>query len=131
MKRYIILLMAAVVGLHVNAQNSGLSSEEMNELMEIIELQKRIKKSPDMDDRYDGIWVRKGQNPYGEILFNVDGEWIRKGQNPYGEILYTLDGKWIRKGQSPYGEILYTIDGNWIRKGQNPYGEILFTIHKR
>ena len=50
--------MAAVVGLHVNAQNSGLSSEEMNELMEIIELQKRIKKSPDMDDRYDGIWVR-------------------------------------------------------------------------
>ena len=130
MKKIAILIMTVLGSMHLNAQSRVLDSGEMKELMEIIELQKKIKTPPDTNDRYDGIWVRKGQNPHGEILFNVDAKWIRKGQNPYGEILYNLDGKWIRKGQNPYGEILYNLDGKWIRKGQNPYGEILFNIQK-
>ena len=130
MKQIAILILTVLGSIHANAQNPALDSAQMKEMMEIIKLQQKIETPPNTDDRYDGIWVRKGQNPYGEILFNVDGKWIRKGQNPYGEILYTIDGKWIRKGQNPYGEILYTIDGNWIRKGQNPYGEIMFTVQR-
>lgn len=64
-------------------------------------------------------------------MSRYDGIWVRKGQSPYGNIIYTVDGKWIRKGQSPYGDIAYTIDGNWIRKGQDPFGEIVFTISRR
>lgn len=49
-----------------------------------------LSSSGSMDNRFDGIWVRKGQNPYGDILYNVDGKWIRKGQNPFGEIVFTI-----------------------------------------
>ena len=126
MKHFAIFILMIFGCMHVNAQQSA----DMKELMEIIEMQKKIKSSPDKNDIYDGIWIRKGQSPYGEIVYTIDEKWIRKGQSPYGEIVYTIDGKWIRKGQSPYGEILYTIDKKWIRKGQSPYGEIMFTIEK-
>jgi hypothetical protein len=122
MKQIAILILTVLGCVHTSAQSNVIDSAEMKELMKIIELQQRIGSAPDTNDRYDGIYIRKGQNHYGEILFHVDGKWIRKGQNPYGQILYTVDGNWIRKGQNPYGEILYHIDGKWIRKGQNPYG---------
>ena len=109
MKRIGIIVLTVLGAMHVNAQSRVLDSAEMKELMQIIKLQQKIESPPDTNDRYDGIWVRKGQSPYGEILYNVDGKWIRKGQSPYGQILYTIDGKWIRKGSSPYGEILFTI----------------------
>ena len=41
--------------------------------------------------RYDGIWVRKGQSPYGDIVYNIDGYWLRKGQDPFGEIVFTIN----------------------------------------
>ena len=109
MKKIAIIILTVLGSMHINAQNRTLDSAEMKELMEIIELQKKIEKTPDTNARYDGIWIRKGQITYGEILYHVDGKWIRKGHSPYGDILYTIDGKWIRKGYSPYGEILFTI----------------------
>ena len=146
MKRITTLIVISLAFMYANAQETRVDSARMKELMEIIELQEKINamsgtqksgvkwirkgQNPYGEILYnlDGNWIRKGQNPYGEILYNIDGKWIRKGQNPYGTILYTIDGKWIRKGQNPYGEILYNIDGKWIRKGQNPYGEILYTL---
>lgn len=125
--RITTLLLITLAFIYANAQETKLDSARMKELMEIIELQEKMN-AISGTQKSDVKWIRKGQNPYGEILYNIDGKWIRKGQNTYGTILYTIDGKWIRKGQNPYGEILYNIDGKWIRKGQNPYGEILYTL---
>ena len=91
MKRFIIFVLAAVACMQVHAQGSALDSAEMGDLAEIINLQKRLKSSPKMDCRFDGIRIRKGQNPYGDIIYNVDGKWIRKGQNPYGDIMFNID----------------------------------------
>ena len=71
MKQIAILLCSLLGYIYVDAQSVVLDSTEMMELMEIIELQKKIESTPDEDDRYDGIWIRKGQNPYGEILFTI------------------------------------------------------------
>lgn len=34
--------------------------------------------------------VITGQTNYGTIVYNIDGNWIRKGQDPNGEILFSL-----------------------------------------
>ena len=109
MKKIAILILTVLGCVHANSQSNVIDSAEMKDLMNIIEVQQRLGSAPDTNDRFDGIYVRKGQNRYGEILFHVDGKWIRKGQNPYGQILYTVDGNWIRKEQNSYGQILFTI----------------------
>ena len=34
--------------------------------------------------------VITGQTRYGTTVYNIDGNWIRKGQDPNGEILFSL-----------------------------------------
>jgi hypothetical protein len=97
MRRITTLLVITLAFIYANAQETG----------RFIPTESALTKT---HSRSDMKWIRKGQNPYGEILFNLDGNWIRKGQNPYGDILYNIDGKWVRKGQNPYGEILFSID---------------------
>ena len=89
MKRITTLIVISLAFMYANAQETRVDSARMKELMEIIELQEKM--SAVSGTQKSGVkWIRKGQNPYGEILYNIDGKWIRKGQNPYGEILYTL-----------------------------------------
>lgn len=71
MKQIAILILTILGCIHVNAQSRVLEPAEMKELMEIIKLQQKIESPPDTNDRYDGIWIRKGQNPYGTILFTI------------------------------------------------------------
>lgn len=71
MKKIAILILTVLGCIHVNAQSRVLDSDEMKDLMKIIELQQRIGSAPDTDDRYDGIYIRKGQNHYGQILFTM------------------------------------------------------------
>ena len=34
--------------------------------------------------------IIEGQVNYRKVHYNIDGKWIRKGQDPYGEIILTI-----------------------------------------
>ena len=51
MEQIAILILTVLGCIHVNAQSRVLDSDEMKELMKIIELQQRIGSAPDTNDR--------------------------------------------------------------------------------
>lgn len=72
--------------------------------------------------------IIKGDNPYGEVLYNFDGTFFRQGNSKYSKALFNWDGTCIRKGDSKYGEVLYNFDGQYVRRGDSKYSSKLYTI---
>ena len=70
--------------------------------------------------------IIKGDNPYGDILYNFDGQYLRSGKSEYSEVIYNWDGQYLRKGSSKYATILYNFDGKNFRQGESRYGTVLY-----
>lgn len=93
-------------------------------------IRRGIEENGDILYNFDGKYVRAGYEQNGDILYNINGKYIRAGYYEYGDIVYNIDGKYIRRGYYEYGDIVYNIDGKYIRRGYYQYGNIVFNINE-
>lgn len=80
---------------------------------------------------FDGQFLRSGKSEYSEVIYNWDGQNLRKGNSKYATILYNFDGKNFRQGDSCYGKVLYNWDGQYLRQGESQYGNVLYNCPAR